>query len=162
MVNLLIFDWGGTVMADSGEPGPMYLWKEVAWVPGAQEALEKLKGYTCCIATNAGISDSQAVVKALKRVGADRYFRYVFTSRDLGFAKPDPRFFRAICEKAGSKPAKCIMTGNSYAKDICGAKEAGMKTVFYNPAPAGGLFPMADALISNMNQLPSIITSWQS
>jgi putative hydrolase of the HAD superfamily len=162
MIGLLIFDWGGTVMADTGEPGPMYLWKEVAWVPGTKEALEELKEFRCCIATNAGISDGEAVVKALKRVGADIYFDHVFTSRDLGYAKPDPRFFQTICERTGYHPAECVMVGNSYGKDIRGAKEAGMHTVFFNPAGAEGSFPDADAVITNMTRLPSIITLWRS
>ncbi len=160
MPALLIFDWGGTVMADSGEPGPMYLWKEVAWVPGAREALEELTMYRCCIASNAGISDTLAMVKALERVGADGYFDLFFTSRDLGFEKPDPRFFEAICREAGVTPSECVMTGDDYRKDVCGAKDFGMRTVLYNPSKAPGPFPKADAVITNMNQLPAIIALW--
>jgi putative hydrolase of the HAD superfamily len=161
MVKLLIFDWGGTVMTDTGERGPMYLWKEVAWVPGAREALERLNGYKCCIATNAGISDTAAMVKALKRVGADGYFTYFFSSRDLGFEKPDPRFFEAICRETGIAQGECVMTGNDYLKDICGARDAGIRAVLYNPSNDPGPFPKADAVITNMNQLPSLIAKWK-
>lgn len=161
MLRLLIFDWGGTVMADTGEPGPMYLWKEVAWVPGTREALEELKQYSCCIATNAGISGTEEMVKALKRVGAESYFSCYFSSKDLGFAKPDPKFFEAICKSAGCRPDECAMTGNDYLKDICGAKDAGMHTVFYNPADLPGPFPKADAVITDMSQLPKTIASWE-
>lgn len=161
MLKLLIFDWGGTVMADTGEPGPMYLWKEVAWVPGTREALGDLKHYACCIATNAGISDTEAMQKALKRVGAESYFSFFFSSKDLGFAKPDPRFFEAICKATGYRADECVMTGNDYLKDICGAKEAGMTTVFYNPGGGSSAYPKADAVITDMSDLPKTIASWE-
>ena len=157
MIRLLIFDWGGTVMTDTGEPGPMYLWKEVSWVPGCREAITALNPIPCCIATNAGISDTAAMRRALARIGADRFFTHFFSSKDLGVAKPDPRFFEVIAAKTGTETPDCVMIGNDYEKDICGAKLAGMQTVFYNPTPAAGPFPMADAVISEMERLPEII-----
>jgi putative hydrolase of the HAD superfamily len=159
MLRALIFDWGGTVMTDTGEPGPMYLWKEVALVPGVEEALLRLNGFVTCIATNADVSDTDAMVKALKRVGADGWFSHFFSSKDLGCMKPDPRFFLRICGEIGCLPEECVMIGNDYAKDICGGKEAGLKTVFFAPGGSGGHFPMADAVTGNLQELPAIITS---
>ena len=80
MVKILLFDWGNTIMVDFNLPGPMFTWERVAWVPGAEEALKALAGYVLCIATNAGKSDSEAVKKGLARVGADRYFSFIFSS----------------------------------------------------------------------------------
>jgi putative hydrolase of the HAD superfamily len=162
MLRALIFDWGGTVMADSGEPGPMYLWKEVALVPGIGEALAQLRNFTTCIATNAGISDTGAMIKALKRVGADALFSHFFSSKELGYSKPDPGFFLRICEEITCLPEECVMIGNDYEKDICGAKRAGMKTVFFDPGGSAGPFPLADAVIGTMDQLPELIKKWQS
>lgn len=159
MLRALIFDWGGTVMADSGEPGPMYLWKEVSWVPGARQALSQLTSYVRCIATNAGISDTTAMRKALVRVGAESCFDHFFSSKDLGYAKPDPMFFHVISKRIGIPPSDCIMIGNSYSKDICGAKRVGMRTVFYNPGHAQGPFPDADFVIHDLSLLPELIAS---
>ncbi|HPS73626.1 MAG TPA: HAD family hydrolase [Bacteroidales bacterium] len=160
MIDMLVFDWGGTVMTDSGEPGPMFLWEKVSWVPGAEKALEQLRRFPCCIATNAGVSDTQAMIKALKRVGAYKCFQFFFSSKDLGYVKPDPRFFRMICRETRMQPAGCVMIGNDYGKDICGAKEAGMRTVFYYPGLTTEDFPMADAVIRRMDELPAIILRW--
>ena len=160
MLRGLIFDWGGTVMTDTGEPGPMYLWKEVSLIPGIEEALLQLKGFVRCIASNAGDSDTAAMIRAFERAGADTWFDHFFSSKDLGFAKPDPRFFLRICSDIGCSPKECVMIGNDYEKDITGAKNAGMKTVFFLPGGSGGDFPMADAVIGNMNELPGIITDW--
>lgn len=161
MIGALIFDWGGTVMMDTGEPGPMFLWKNVSWVPGAREALEQLREWPCLIATNAGISDTEAMIRALKRVGADGYFGRFFSSKDLGYAKPDPQFFLRIASAGGYLPEVCVVIGNDYRKDICGAKQAGMKTVFYDPLALTEPAPMADAVITRMDQLPEVILKWK-
>jgi len=162
MRKALIFDWGGTVMTDTGEPGPMYLWKEVGLVAGIGDAIRNMPGYVMCIATNAGISDTAAMRKALARVGAETWFQHFFSSKDLGHAKPDTRFFLQICSEIGVVPSECVMIGNDYEKDIRGAKDAGLATVFYNPGNIPGPFPEADAVITNMYHLPTILNSWSS
>jgi putative hydrolase of the HAD superfamily len=157
MSKILLFDWGNTIMVDFNLPGPMFTWEKVAWVPGAENALKALSTYTCCIATNAGESDSEAVKKGLARVGADSYFSFVFSSWDLGFEKPDPRFFRYVIEKLRTGPANCIMIGDNYEKDIVGAKTTGMKTILFNPSNGKGPFPQADSVIFGMDQLPATL-----
>ncbi len=160
MVRALIFDWGGTIMTDHGESGPMYLWKEVGLEPGVERSVVRVPGMVTCIATNAGISGTAEMILALKRVGADTWFSHFFSSKDLGYAKPDPRFFSRICDETGLKPEECIMIGNDYDKDICGAKLAGMRTVFYRHAGSAGEWPMADAVTSSMADLPELIKPW--
>lgn len=136
------------------KPGPMYLWDKVEWVPGAEEALKSLyKKYIMIIATNAGASNTQDMIKALQRLGADKYFNYFFSSKDLGYSKPDVRFFKSISKKTGIAPEKCIMIGNVYEKDIIGAKKSGMKTVFFNELIIKRDFPKADKIINNLNEL---------
>jgi FMN phosphatase YigB (HAD superfamily) len=154
----LIFDWGGTIMEDYGDPGPMYTWDRVAWIPAAEEALKALSArFTCCIATGAGASDTAALVKALERVGAGHYFRGFFTALEIGFDKPDPRFFTEICLRMGVVPSSCIMTGNDYARDITGARAAGLRTVFFNAEGTEGTFPEADEMITRMSDLPGAV-----
>jgi putative hydrolase of the HAD superfamily len=157
MEKILLFDWGNTIMVDFNLPGPMYTWDKVAWVPGAEDALKALAGYNCCIATNAGKSDSEAVKKGLARVSADSYFSFIFCSQELGFEKPDSRFFRYIIEEFKTDPANCIMIGDNYEKDIAGAKTAGMRTILFNPSGKEGPFPYADSVIHGMNVLPATI-----
>jgi HAD superfamily hydrolase (TIGR01549 family) len=135
----------------------MFTWEKVGWVPGAEEAMKALAKYTCCIVTNAGRSDSDTVRRGLARVGADRYFSSIFSSLDIGFEKPDPRFFRFVTEQLMTDPSDCIMIGDNYEKDIAGAKTAGMKTILLDPSARKGNFPLADCVISGMEQLPEII-----
>lgn len=159
MIRFLLWDWGDTVMRDyPGIPGPMCDWDHVEWIPGAEYALTKLSAiYPCCIATNPGQSDTAAVIRALQRIGADKYFTSFYSSKDLGFEKPDPRFFAEIADRAGFERADCVMIGNNYNKDIEGAHAAGMATVFFNESGSAGKFPDADIIIERMEELPEAI-----
>jgi putative hydrolase of the HAD superfamily len=158
-IKALIFDWGDTVMRDYPDlPGPMYTWPHVEAIHGIQEVLETVfHSYNCIIATNAGCSDTEAMRKALRRIEFEKYFNYFFSSKDLGYEKPDPRFFDEICCQTGFKPLECMMIGNSYEKDITGAKKAGMLTVFFNENNLVINTEYADFVINNMQQLKEII-----
>jgi putative hydrolase of the HAD superfamily len=158
-ITTLIFDWGDTVMRDFPDlPGPMYLWEEVFWIPGAEKTLKELQPYfTLVIATNAGESDTQAMIKALKRVGADKYFSYFYSSKDLGYQKPDVRFFDKICEELKVKNSASMMIGNHYGKDIVGAKQSGMFTVLFDENNIQKEAPDADFVITKMENLISLI-----
>jgi len=154
-IKALIFDWGDTIMRDFPEkPGPMYTWDKVAYIPGAETMLQQLyQKYTMVIATNAGASDTQTMIKALQRVGADKYFQYFFSSKDLGYEKPDVRFFETISTHIGIAPGKCVMIGNIYDKDITGARACGMSTIFFNEKNLPGTFPDAALVIQNLEEL---------
>lgn len=154
----IIFDWGDTVMRDYNLPGPMSEWEKADWVPGLQDQLRRIKGeYTLAIATSAAHSGSEEMIKALQRVGADKFFDRFFTSRDLGVAKPDPEFFAAITDKLGYSEKDCLAVGNLYEKDITPAKEAGLSTIFFNESGEEGFCPHADAIIHRMDELISTI-----
>jgi FMN phosphatase YigB (HAD superfamily) len=159
MITALIFDWGNTVMRDYPEkPGPMAQWDHVEYIPFVEHCLKELsEKYTLCIASNAGFSDTSLMIASLKRVGAEKYFNYFFTSKDLGFEKPDKRFFLSITDKIKLDPSVCVMIGDSYVKDICGAESVGMKTVFFNEMKTAGDYPDADQVIYSMQELISAI-----
>ncbi len=163
MIKAIIFDWGDTVMRDYPElDGPMYSWDNVEWIPGTEKSLKLLsRKFICCIATNAGCSNTGAMIKALKRINADKYFKYFFSSKDLGYEKPDKRFFLNITKNINVKPKECFMIGNDYEKDIVGAKAVGMKTIFFNEKSIKGNFPVADFIIYSMDELSNIILNYE-
>lgn len=154
MIKALIFDWGDTVMRDYASNGPMYSWAKVDWIPGVKELLKKVSDkYVCIIATSAEHSDTNDMKKALKRIGADVYFQEFYSQKELGFKKPDPRFFEAVISKAGLSSNECVMIGNIYEKDIIGAKSTGLKTIFFNENNVSGDFPLADITLHQMNEI---------
>lgn len=158
MIKAILFDWGNTLMIDYCLPGPMYTWDKVAWVPGAESSLKEIsEHYPCYVATNADQSDSVAVLQGLDRIGAGKYFRNIFTSKDLGYEKPEPGFFQGILNQLGIQAKECVMIGDNYLKDIAGAKRCGIKTVFFNAKNQAGAFPEADLVINHMQELPASI-----
>ncbi len=157
-ITTLIFDWGDTIMRDFNLPGPMKDWDRVEWIPGAEESLQLLsKIFTCVIATSADHSGTKEMIAALKRVGADRYFHHFFSSQELGYKKPDPRFFSAIVDMISTTPEMCVMIGNLYDKDIVGAKESGLQTILFNENMIVGEYPAADEIIFDMKNLICVI-----
>ncbi len=159
----LIFDWGDTIMRDYDLPGPMSGWEKVSWIPGAEKVLKILsEKYSCIIATSADHSGTDEMIAALKRVEANKYFHHFFSSQELGFKKPDPGFFNSIAKKLSLDPSNCMMIGNFYEKDIVGAKQAGMQTVWFNESKNkgqfdSGSFSAADEIIFTMESLSDII-----
>jgi len=156
MIEALIFDWGDTIMRDFKLEGPMAGWEKVAWVDGAKEILEIFTTkYTCIIATSADHSYTSDMVDALRRVGAINYFHFFYSQKELGYKKPDVRFFKEVVKQSHLIPKVCVMIGNSYEMDIVGAKKAGLTTVFFNENNLKGVFSDADYVV---NKLTDILT----
>ena len=157
-ITTLIFDWGDTIMRDYNLPGPMAEWNKIGWIPGAEKALKTLsKKYRCIIATSAGHSGTEEMIAALQRVGADKYFHHFFSSKELGYKKPDPKFFTSIAKKLSLSSTECVMIGNIYEKDITGAKQAGLQTVLFNENKTTSPFIDADVIIFRMESLLEVI-----
>lgn len=160
MIRVLVFDWGDTLMRDFPEyTGPMAFWPSIELMPNVKESLNAVsKKYTCCVASNAGASDEILMGKALERAGIEKFFNFRFTSKELGFKKPEPQFYSEIVKRAGFKAEEHIMIGNDYSKDIIPAKEIGMKTILISKESTFETFECADFIIDNMLQLEGILS----
>ena len=51
---------------------------------------------------------------------------------DIGYDKPDIRFYQEALRRAGLKPGEVLMIGDSMTTDIEGAKNAGMHALFFD------------------------------
>jgi len=156
-IELLIFDWGDTIMKDFGFKTPMCQWKYVEWIDGAEEMLDNLReNYHCAIATSAPHSGVNEMKKALQRVGADKYFRNFFSGKEMGVSKPDPGFFTEICDTLKYPVASAVSIGNICEKDIAGARIAGLKTVLFD-IDRKQFCSSADAVINDLSSLKSAL-----
>ena len=155
----IIFDWGDTVMCDFPEyTGPMAYWPRVESVEGIDDTLKQLqKNFICCLASNAADSDAELMGTALSRVNLRQYFRYLFTSHELGVKKPDPAFYREILRRIELKPEQCAAVGNDYNKDIVPAKSTGMITILFSQYPQPAATSCADYTIDSMDKLVPVI-----
>src|SRR5579872_6449703 len=80
----------------------------------AQPALDALRGFVLGVLSN---GDQRQQTDKLRTGGLDRYFSGIFTSSDLGIAKPAPKAFLGACERLGVSPHHCIYVGDSFEID---------------------------------------------
>ena len=66
----------------------------------------------------------------LKDFGILDYFSAIFSSAELGLAKPDPAIFKLALQKTNCLPHQAIMIGDRLDNDIVPAKRIGMKTIW--------------------------------
>lgn len=83
---------------------------------------------------------------------------HVFTSGQIGFAKPDPRAFIRCVEQMHETISDWYYVGDNYINDMQGAKQAGMKTIHFNRhhQQSG---PDADYVVYNASELIRLIES---
>lgn len=158
-IKAIVFDWGDTLMKDFSEyAGPMVDWEYVEIIDGVSKSLHIVsQSYICCVASNAGASNSELLGMALKRVDIQQYFQYLFTSRELGFSKPSLDFFNKIVQTLGITPQECIMIGNDYNKDIIPAKKIGMQTILFSQVSKDSNLNYTDYVMNSMENLHEII-----
>jgi putative hydrolase of the HAD superfamily len=82
----------------------------------------------------AAVSDAQSVwaMPEMKAVGIESYFNPTIISGDFGFRKPDKRLFEAALSGLRLEPKNVVFVGNDMYRDIFGAQQLGMKTVFFS------------------------------
>jgi len=85
----------------------------------------KKKGMRLAVISNAFPNQRQK----LRGLDIEGYFEDIILSSEVGFPKPDRRIFEVALAKLGVAPEESLYVGDSYEKDIIGAKNAGMKTV---------------------------------
>ena len=100
-------------------------------VPGAQEALEALqrKGYRLFAASN---SFGHLQRSRLQHAGILHYFEDTYISMDIGYDKPDVRFYEEALRRCGLAANEVIMVGDSMTTDIIGAQQAGLDAIYFN------------------------------
>ncbi len=161
MIQVLVFDWGNTVMKEYPEYlGAMVNWPKVAAVEGIESALASLHGrYRLVIGTNAQNSSTSQVRAALERVHLGSYFTDVLTYAELNARKPDEAFYRAIEARLGMQSGEGMMIGDIYSVDVLGAWNAGWRSAWYNPAAMAcpAHLPVHEIEIQHMQDLPGLL-----
>lgn len=68
----------------------------------------------------------------LRRIGIHTHFACQVCARDAGCAKPDPRIFLSAAAQLGVAPENILHIGDDPLLDICGARDAGLRTAWVN------------------------------
>jgi putative hydrolase of the HAD superfamily len=142
----------------SAERYNRYRAKYFTLFPGVVDLLRTLRerGVKLGIVTN-GLSETHREKIALLQIG--EYFDAIFLSDEVGMVKPDPLLFAHACRVLGGSPAQAAMVGDRYDRDIRGAIEAGLYTIWVNvrnePLPAGARPP--DATCTSIGEAARIL-----
>lgn len=101
-------------------------------MPNSIELLTDLKskGYKIFAGTN-GVGRTQR--KRLANANMTRFFDNLYISEEVGFEKPDARFFETIFANEGIKDlTRVLMIGDSLSSDIRGANRVGIDSIWLN------------------------------
>ncbi len=112
---------------------------------GAYELLEELResGVAVGIITNNMTAEQKRKLAFCK---LDSLIDFMVTSEEVGLPKPGRAIFEAALERAGCRASEAVVVGDSWESDVVGARNAGIRAVWYNPKnmlhPDG--FPVAE------------------
>jgi putative hydrolase of the HAD superfamily len=126
--------------------------------PGALELLVSLRSRGCKLAmiTN-GMAETHREKIAVLRL--EDAFDEIFIADEVGLVKPDVRVFRLAADRLGVAAERCAMVGDRFDRDVRGAHEAGMYTVWMNvrdeSVPPEG--PVPDAIVTNIRDVEAVL-----
>ncbi len=125
--------------------------------PDTAPALRDLRAdYRMGLITN-GAPDLQR--EKLHGSGLEPFFDAIIVSGEVNVGKPDPRIFALALERLGVRPDEAAMVGDSPARDIAGALNAGVRAIMIKRAGLQrdlvGATP--DAEIASLDQLRAVL-----
>ena len=130
------------------------LGEEGIMIDGALETLEALKDrYSISLITN-GIAKVQK--ERIRRTGTARFYDRVFISQEIGYAKPDTRFFDYVLSELKASRDECLVIGDSLTSDIKGAKDSGIESVYISFK--GDISSDATWSVSSYNELLRLLS----
>ncbi len=75
----------------------------------------------------------QAQYGRLDSLGIRSFFDGIYVSDEIGYAKPDVRFFEYLLKKENLERENCLVIGDSLSSDIAGANAAHIPCIWYDP-----------------------------
>lgn len=124
---------------------------QVKFFPAVLSSLEDLAtAYSLGVITNGNASVHQ--------IGIDHLFSFTLSSAEAGVAKPHPAIFQQALMKAQVKAHEMVYIGDDPEKDVIGAQQVGLRTIWFNPQRREqplGLRP--DAIMTNFAEIKALI-----
>ena len=120
--------------------------------PDVRPALESLKQRYTLVAVTDGNAN-------LEKIGISDLFDDFISARAVGAAKPDRRIFDAAVSVGVAPQAQTLHVGDHPEKDVQGARDAGLKTVWINRVEARwpDALDAADRVVTNLHELDRIL-----
>lgn len=71
---------------------------------------------------------ASAVRESLRKIEIDHLFRVLVISAEVGFVKPHFSMFQPAIDALGVDPSRVLFVGDRWDADLCGARDAGLRT----------------------------------
>jgi putative hydrolase of the HAD superfamily len=125
-------------------------------MPGARELLSDLSAtHAVALLTN-GAPDLQR--EKIAASGLESFFRAIAVSGEHGIGKPRPEIFHRLLGELGVEPSEAVMVGNSLERDIAGARNAGIRSVWIRvPGSEEQAEVVPDHVITSLSEIPLIL-----
>lgn len=129
-------------------------------MPDAREVLTRLsKKYQLGLLTN-GAPDLQR--EKLLNSGLEPLFQAIAVSGEHDIGKPEPVIFHRLLAELGADSASAVMVGNSLERDILGARNAGITSVWLKvPGSEEPADVKPDHTVHGLAELPALIERLQ-
>ncbi|MDA1190436.1 MAG: HAD family hydrolase [Candidatus Poribacteria bacterium] len=125
-----------------------------ALFPDAEPVLTDLRrDHRFALLTN-GASSVQR--EKIANVGIESRFDVIVVTGEFGVGKPDATVFYETLARMDATPQTTVMVGNSLERDIIGAKNAGLKSIWLNLDGQESVEP--DATIRSLTELRAALT----
>jgi phosphoserine phosphatase len=125
-------------------------------MPDARETMTRLSSrYALGLLTN-GAPDLQR--EKIVASGLESLFKEIVISGIYGIGKPCPEIFLHLTDRLGVAPGEAVMVGNSLERDISGARNAGITSIWLKVS--GSEEPdavEADFSITGLAELPPLL-----
>ncbi|MFZ1388956.1 MAG: HAD family hydrolase [Thiolinea sp.] len=124
---------------------------QVEFFPDVLSTLERLaQNYSLGVISN-GNAD-------VHHIGIGHLFKFALSSAEVGVAKPHPAIFQQALSQAQIHADEMVYVGDDPEKDVIGAQQVGLRTIWFNPQqrkPPLGLKP--DAIMTNFAEIEALV-----
>lgn len=121
--------------------------------PDAKHTIEEIKRLKLHTGIISDIDDDYFYFQ-VKQFSMDGAFDSITTSDEVGVGKPNPRIFEVALAKARCDSGEAVYVGDSFERDVVGAKKVGMYTIWYK----GDTSELANWVVQELSEIPPIVT----
>ncbi len=147
-IRAIFFDSGDTIVDEATEiKDANEVTMEASLIPGAAETVRALKalGYPLALVADGPAGTFFNVLGHYELIGL---FDALAISGQVGVEKPDPRIFRRALDQLNIPPVdygQVLMVGNNLERDVKGANQLGLISVWLDWAPRRSKIPADDS-----------------
>lgn len=130
--------------------------QQVELYPDVEPVLDVLSSEFTLVAVSNGNAD-------ITLTGIDRWFEFSVSAAEVGHQKPHPLVFETAMSKAGATPEQTVHIGDDEHRDIFGACETGIRSIWLNRSDRDWSHTecQADHHIRSLAELPEILRKMQ-